>query len=72
MHYGIINSITLKRTTNMHEDEQRTFNDLQLPTMSLIEKFCQTPPEVKAYFVGILAAYEKILHRIQLIKLMKL
>ena len=42
----------------MHEDEQRTFNDLQLPTMSLIEKFCQTPPEVKAYFVGILAVYE--------------
>ena len=42
----------------MNENEQQTLNDLQLPTISLIEKFCQTPPDVKAYLVGILAIYE--------------
>jgi len=42
----------------MTDNEQTTLNDLQLPTISLIEKFCQTPQEVKTYFAGLLAVYE--------------
>ena len=42
----------------MNEQEQQTLNDLQLPTISLVEKFCNTSPEVKAYFAGMLAVYE--------------
>ena len=42
----------------MNDSEQQTLNDLQLPTISLIEKFCQTPPEVKDYFMGVLSVYE--------------
>lgn len=54
-------SIIKKRQTGesmMNEQEQQTLNDLQLPTISLVEKFCNTSPEVKAYFAGMLAVYE--------------
>ena len=34
----------------MSEITQQTLIDLQLPTMSLVEKFCETPEEVKSFF----------------------
>ncbi len=37
---------------------QQTLEDLQLPTMSLVEKFCATPEEVKIFFAGMLSVYE--------------
>lgn len=42
----------------MQETYLQTLNDLQLPTMSLVEKFCDTPEEVKTFFAGMLAVYE--------------
>ena len=36
----------------MSEIMQQTLVDLQLPTMSLVEKFCETPEEVKSFFAG--------------------
>ena len=42
----------------MSEITQQTLVDLQLPTMSLVEKFCETPEEVKSFFAGMTAVYE--------------
>ena len=42
----------------MSEITQQTLIDLQLPTMSLVEKFCETPDEVKSFFAGMTAVYE--------------
>lgn len=42
----------------MSEITQQTLIDLQLPTMSLVEKFCKTPDEVKSFFAGMTAVYE--------------
>lgn len=42
----------------MSEIMQQTLIDLQLPTMSLVEKFCETPEEVKSFFAGMTAVYE--------------
>lgn len=42
----------------MSEIMQQTLVDLQLPTMSLVEKFCETPDEVKSFFAGMTAVYE--------------
>lgn len=42
----------------MSEITQQTLIDLQLPTMSLVEKFCETPEEVKSFFAGMTAVYE--------------
>ena len=39
-------------------DNKQTLNDLNLPTMSLIEKFCNTPEEVKIFFAEMLSVYE--------------
>ncbi len=43
----------------MNENEQQTLRDLQLPTMSLVEKFCETPDEVKVFFAEMMAIYEE-------------
>lgn len=45
----------------MSEITQQTLIDLQLPTMSLVEKFCETPDEVKSFFAGMTAVYENAL-----------
>ena len=39
-------------------DNKQTLNDLNLPTMSLIEKFCNTPEGVKIFFAEMLSVYE--------------
>ncbi len=43
----------------MNEKQQQTLRDLQLPTMSLVEKFCETPDEVKMFFAEMMAIYEE-------------
>lgn len=40
------------------DDIQQTLTDLTSPTITLIEKFCDTPSEVKVFFGGMLAVYE--------------
>lgn len=40
------------------DDIQQTLTDLTSPTITLIEKFCDMPSEVKSFFGGMLAVYE--------------
>ena len=42
----------------MTNEDLETLKNLQLPTMSLVEKFCDTPEEVKLFFVEMLSVYE--------------
>ena len=44
--------------TTLTEEQQKTFNDLRKPTMSLIASFYETPAEIKAVFANMMAVYE--------------